>query len=186
MSSKRHVYDETYSSIWEASAIVDVMSKGICRGDMFFISGFETEGSNGTIRYVLKTPDTEVMVCFLFKLSGTSQTEYRLYEQTQITGGSEVIPTAINRRKGIASDVVAKKDPTVVDAGTLLDSSSVGKAGVTPSRGDVNALRHLSSMIAFKRNTYYMIELKSKDDDNIISYKLKWLEKDTKDLCPES
>ena len=148
----------------------------IHEGDHFFICGFETEASDGTIKFTVQTPDTIKWAHMLFEVEGTSQTEIRIYEDAVATGGTPAVAINNNRNSLNTSDLTIIKDPTVSDAGDLLFAQSKGLVGVVPSATPKEGLDKREKEIILKQNTKYLFEITSKDDDNIISYCGEWYE----------
>jgi len=145
-------------------------------GSHFLISGFETEADSGTIKLGITTPAGLKQAHVTFEVEGTSQTEFRMYEDPTYTSGTPLTPINNNRNSSKTSILTVVKDPTVSDAGDLILIQSKGKAGTTPNRADLTANARREREIILKSDSKYLFEITSKDDDNIITFVGEWYE----------
>ena len=60
----------------------------------YFVSGFTTLAEDASLNFGFETPSGEKKIHVTFEVSGTSQTEFYIYEDSAYTGGTPV--TAIN------------------------------------------------------------------------------------------
>jgi hypothetical protein len=145
-------------------------------GSHFFISGFEELDNAVSINFGITTPNTTKWLHMTFEVSGTSQTEFYVYEGSTISGGTAVTPVNNNFNSDTISGATVVKNPTVSANGTLKFSTSRGLAGATPSKADTAGFFTRSRELVLKQNTTYVFRITSRQDDNIVSYIGEWYE----------
>lgn len=160
-----------------ALVCIDYEHHRIHAGKHFLISGFDVFASDASIYFGVRTPADNV-AHFTFEVNATSQTEFYIYEGATFTNGAAVIPVNNNRNSVITSDMVVKINPTVAGGatGTTIYSQSRGLKGVTPAKGPAFGVNSREREFELKESIDYIIQIKSKDDDNIISYEGEWYE----------
>ena len=146
----------------------------IHEGNHFFVSGFETEASAGTIVFGVTTHNKEAHMTF--EVSGTSQLEMYIYEDATITDGTPATPVNNRRSSPNKSTLTIVKDPSISVAGTLRYSQSSGLAGSPPTSGDLTGLHDREREIVLNTNTTYTFNIISRDNNNVISYIGEWYE----------
>ena len=148
----------------------------IHQGTHFYVCGFETLGDEDNADFSFVTPYTLKQVHMTFYISGTSETQLLVYEDSLFTGGTNVTVFNNNRNSTKISNSSINMNPTINDTGNLILSESSGKAGTTPSRANFGSLISRERELVLKEGTKYLFRIKSKDSDNIISYCAEWYE----------
>jgi len=170
----RKVYDDYV----DCNGVIEAEHKQIHLGRHFFICGFETENNNGTIIFIVVTPNSDIYTHMTFEIQGTSQTEIYIYEGSTYNPatGTAGTPLNNNRNSTTTSSLTVVKDPTITADGTLLFSQSKGLGGATPNAADSEGITRREREIILKKNTVYQFKIVSKDNTNIISYCGEWYE----------
>jgi len=150
-------------------------------GSHYFICGFETLADNAETNFAITTPNSEKETHMTFDIGGSSQTEILIYEDSAVTNGDPATPINNNRNSDNDSGLVIVKDPTVGTQGSLIYSSSSGKAGTNPSRADLSGLVARDREIILKNNATTIFRIISRDGDNVVSYCGEWYEHTPKD-----
>lgn len=160
----------------ESLQTIDYEHHEIHSGDHFFYCNFATLGSGASIDFGVTTPNTTKWAHVTFEISGTSQTEFYIYEASAFTGGTTVTAINNNRNSATASTLVIVANPTVTSVGTLLSMQSKGLAGTNPASADSAGVTERNREIIFKQNTKYILRITSRDTNNIVSYCANWYE----------
>ena len=85
----------------------------IHEGDHYFISNFESVDEDGNIDFVVISPDTTDEIHMTWRVDGTSQTEFRIYESSTVSDdGTLTTPINNNRRSANTSVTTVRKNPT--------------------------------------------------------------------------
>jgi len=149
----------------------------INEGNHFFVANFETVDDDDSIDFVVEAPDSDTALHMIFEVEGTSQTEFRIYENATVAADGSVTAAINNNRNSNNSSVATvRKDPTISNVGTLIFSQSKGLAGTPASKADSEGLVKRGREIVLKRNSKTLFRITSKDDGNIISYVGEWYE----------
>jgi len=154
-------------------AVIGIASEHheIHEGDHYYVAGYETEALNGTIEFVVTTPDTTKWAHLLFTIQGSDKIQVDVYEGTTgVTGGAATTPINNNRNSSNTSGLTLVKDPaSITDDGTVIAGYSVGALKTT---GEVKRTHEL----VLKQNTAYLFRATSLANSNIISYEGTWYE----------
>lgn len=151
----------------------------IHEGEHFFLAGFEQIDTDADITFGITTPDADVEAHVTTIINATSQIEIYIYEDSVFTVGTPVPAINNNRNSGNTSDMVIVIGPTISNIGTEISAQASGKAGANPqfARGGLNVREN---EIVLKRNTKYIFQTISRDDDNILSFRADWYEESPK------
>ena len=168
--------DSAIDRATETLQTIDYEHHEIHAGSHFYICGFETLADNASLDFALTTPDTTKWAHMTYDVSGTSQTEFYIYEASSVTGGTATTPLNNDRNSVKTSDLTIVKNPSVTTLGTMIYSTSRGFAGATPSKADAEGIVTRSREIILKQNTTYIFRVTSRDGDNIINYCGEWYE----------
>ena len=150
--------------------------KSIHSGVYYYISSFITLDLGDTFYVKLVTPDSAKRLHFQWEIVASGILETNFYEGASggMTGGADVTPINSDRNSTNTSDVIITAGVTVATTkGTKIDSVKVGGEGFKTVVGG-SASR--SDEILLKQNTTYFREYISGSDDNIITFRAKWIE----------
>jgi hypothetical protein len=146
-------------------------------GSHFYNVNFFVLGNNENYDIAFKTADTKKWVHFVENISGTSQTEFRIYEGATVTGGTPLTIFNNDRNSSNISESTLVHTPTVNELGALIYPMSSGLAGNPPSRAQAtDGITTRSRELILKQNTTYLIRLTSKQAGNIVGYEMEWYE----------
>lgn len=145
-------------------------------GSHFYICDFDDLDTSDTVDFAITTPDTTKWTHIIFEIAGTSKTEFYVYEDATVTGGTSTVPLNNNRNSANASGTVLVKNPTVNVLGAEIFSQSRGRAGTTPNAATSEGIVNRSNELVLKQNTTYIFRIVSGDDDNTVSYCGEWYE----------
>lgn len=163
-------------AITEALEVIDYEHHEIHSGSHYYICNFEVLDDAASIDLAITTPNTTKWTHMTFDISGTSQTEFRIYETATVTGGTAGTPLNNNRNSANISVVTVVKNPTVTVLGNLIFAQSSGLAAATPNKAENSGVVSRNREIILKQNTTYIFRITSRQDDNIISYCGEWYE----------
>ena len=143
-------------------------------GDHFFVEGYNTLGSGGTLAFCLTTP-IDSTIHLLFEIQTTGQTELNSYENaTWGTGGTAKLALNSNRESAILGTSIIVINPTnIVTGTTLLNSQAWGVTGNASQRAG-GQIRSESEIILKSGTARYCYVIKSNSADNLVSYHGNW------------
>jgi hypothetical protein len=159
-----------------ALLLIDYEHHEIHSGSHFYICGFETLASGDNDDFTFETPSTGKQVHMTFHITGSSETEFYVYEDVIVTGGVNVVAFNNNRNSTKISNSSINMNPTINNIGNLILSQSSGKAGVNPLNGNLDSIVSRDNELVLKEATKYLFRIASQDNDNIVSYCAEWYE----------
>ena len=109
---------------------------------------------------------------FAFNISCTSETQLKIYEDAELEEGNLVNIHNYDRNINNATIIKVSDNSSIQKYGNLILSLSKGKAGYN----ELVEFNNDWNKLSLKNNTVYLIEILSKDIDNIISYLISWEE----------
>ena len=168
--------DNDRDGITYAKMFIDYEHHEIHSGSHFFVSGFTTLADDASLNFGFETPAGDKKVHVTFEVSGTSQTEFYVYEDATYTGGTAVTPINNYRDSTNTSIATVVSAPTISDDGTQIFSFSKGNAGTTRQMADTEGFARREREIILKAGSKYVFRLTSRDDDNVVSYLGEWYE----------
>jgi len=160
----------------EGQVVVDHHSYGIHEGEHFYMEGFTTLGSAGTLYVKLVVPDLPKRPHFHWTIQSSGILESNFYEDVAggMAGGVPVTPLNNNRNDTGSSILTLTKGVSVgSDLGTTISSMKVGGTGFKTVTGGGDTR---SEEIILKQDTTYLREFISSSDDNIVSFRAMWFE----------
>lgn len=169
-------YPMSIDSSTNTLQIIDYEHHEIHSGSHYYVCGFEALADADSSNFSFTTPNTTEEVHLIFDVSGTSRTEFYIYEASTITAGDTITPINNNRRSVKTSNTVVIDGPTISAAGDLIFSSSKGFEGTNPSSARNEGLTDRNREIILKQNTSYIFIIISRDDTNIITFCGEWYE----------
>lgn len=155
--------------------ILDVPHQKIHNGNHYYIAGYETVGSDGTLNFTV-TANADDFVHLTFHISGTNVTTVDVYEGASgISGGTALTPINNNRNSSNTSGLTAKVNPTVTPGSNTIDGYKFGSNG-GGNAPDIGGGVAREDEIILKRSTSYLWQIVSGAADNLISYRIDWYE----------
>ena len=154
---------------------IDYPHHEIHEGSHYFITGFGVVANGGDITVGVTTPDILTRAHVTYLISATSQIEIYIYEDSAFTLGTPIPARNNDREHGNGSDLLLVTAPVITDLGLQISAQSSGKAGTNPSKGTGGAAERENEII-LKRNTKYLFQTISRDNDNIVSFRADWYE----------
>ena len=149
------------------------------QGKQFFYSeSFELTETTDTRDYVFKTPDTAEWAHFWVKAGGSAITEFRLWEDTELSVTTDYTALTTYNNNRNSTDVadcllyLASAD-TTTDTGSRLWYLKSGSA--TQQSRDSSEGRIEDEMF-LKRNSYYRISFATGSTSNFCHMRLHWHE----------
>lgn len=138
-------------------------------------------GSAGTIMIYFTTPNSTDRLHFVPAAQGSLSTTFDLIEGATVTAGTGSILPIYNRNRviGTSGTVLdntnppvegrATKDPTGLDAGTIIYTDTFGGKKVGGGNRDLNEW-------VLKQDTTYIARITSNINSNVVSMALNWYE----------
>jgi len=148
----------------------------IHEGNHYFVCNFETLNDGEAARFAVTTPNTTKWLHMNFNVEGTSRTEFKVYENSTVNGGTSTTPINNNRNSVNTSDSIIVKNPIITVTGDTIYVQSKGLEGATPSKSENEGVVNRDREIILKQDATYIFEITSKDDNNIVSYCGEWYE----------
>jgi hypothetical protein len=156
--------------------VVDKEHYEIHEGNHYYIHGFEDEDADGTIEFVITTPDDSTRAHMTFQVIGALKITVEIYEgSSSVVGGGSVTPLNNDRNSSNTSGLTIIKDPTSITDGTKIDGYSVGYAAGAPVNF-TGGIAERNRELILKQNQTYLLRITSNVDANTISYKGSWYE----------
>lgn len=157
-------------------------------GDHFFIEGWTTLSNGASGNFVVSSPAelSAHLVHMTFEVQAQSEIEVKVYKNPVVlVNGTVLTPVNNNQDIDTPSCMVSgycdggyiTMNPTIVSKGTLLSKWRSGKAGATPTAGDVGTtIQRAEKELVLKRGTKYLWSVVSYDNTNVVSYRGTWYE----------
>lgn len=143
-------------------------------GSHFYICGFEVLNLNAQANFGFETPNTTVWTHIIFDVSGSTETEFYIYEGAVYSGGTARVPMNNNRNSANVAGEIVSYNPTITSTGTLIFSQSKGKEQTNPSAADNEGLISRDRELILKQGTKYVFRIISKGAGNNVSYCGEW------------
>lgn len=145
-------------------------------GSHYYVSGYSTLGSGGTISFSVTTPDTTKWAHMLFNIAGSDVTTVTVYEgATGISGGTAIVPINNNRNSSNTSGLTVTVNPTVTAGTVIIDSYLFGDTG-GGNAASAGGIAFRGDELILKQNTAYLWRIVSGAADNRVSYRGHWYE----------
>lgn len=159
-----------------ALVIVENEHHEIHEGETFQVSYKSPDASpvadNGTVIFVLTTAIKTAHLIFDGSCGGDAEGEFR--EDVTTTGGTSMTPQNKNRTYPNDNTVTAVRDPTVTDAGILLENAFIPGGTGPLAAGGIGSGR---SEWILKPNAKYMLRITNRSGGNQpMSLRAEWYE----------
>jgi hypothetical protein len=143
-------------------------------GSHFYICGFEVLNLNGQANFGFQTANTTEWAHMTFEISGSTETEFYIYEGATYTGGTARAAMNNDRNSTNVDPHTIVYNPTVSAVGNLIFSQSKGKEVANPQAADSEGIVGRDREIILKQNTAYLFRIVSKGAGNNVSYCGEW------------
>jgi len=150
----------------------DIITDAILRGKLFYLESFQTVNNGANRDFGLECPP-DVEVKLFFHVSSTSRIELTRFTDSDFSRGEPEPVNNANENSGKLASLRIKYLPnTIPDLGRILWRKSQGFSA------SINQGANLSSeyFTVLKANTKHIIRITSRYTNNIVSYKLFWIE----------
>jgi len=148
----------------------DIITDSVLRGKLFYLESFTTLGNGASVNFSIEVPDKEVAM--FFHISSSSRIEIEKYGDSDFTGIIPMIIRNANENFGNSSRLNVFATTTLVSSGVLLWKKTQGVSASIDQGGDLAS----ENFNILKRNSKHIYRLISRDTNNIVSYKLFWIE----------
>jgi hypothetical protein len=153
-----------------ALAVIETDHQLIHDGKSFVVSGQEILASSATRIISFLSPNSDLRSHIAVSVRSTGEANFKIYENSTITGGSSITPINRNRNSSVLSESVLKLNPVINVQGNLLFEDHFG-AGINRS-GESRT----QSEFILNKNTLYTIVTTSETASNEVTVVINWYE----------
>jgi len=159
-----------------ALAAIDIAHLMVHAGRFFSVPDVDLDVDIATPKeWLFVTPDDDDLeVHATLGVSSSGQTRFELFEgATASANGTEIVPVNHHRTSTYESQVTAYKDPTITDAGDLIDTAAVGSTGGSVKLGGV---ARNGAEWDLKPNTVYLLRATAGANDLVMTLSAEYYE----------
>jgi hypothetical protein len=164
---------QVVSNYFFAQTTINFEHQMVHIGRSFSLDHTYTLNTNATHDHILVSPDTTRNAHLIVIIMSKGDCSYELYEDPTCTYNTEVVTINRNRNSANVNTTKVYNLITLTNQGTLVAFQRIGLGG-PQSQGGLQE----STEVVLKRNTNYLIRVKSNENGNIISSSTRWYEYD--------